>query len=445
MTLTIDLVERGQPGIITLHDWAVFGLEKPMRSVAAQGIVRLTRSPAGMLVTPGHHVGEMRISGAVLRVSPKSPELFLAMEKLAIEASFRRAREFDPMFKGVAGDDRDPAGAFLRSLLACVRAGFSWDYFTNTQTTSFPKGKIEFGATIKSLASRGIRHRVVCSNPIRKQNADLVRVVRAAAACLSAVPGVTPSLLAQVEALLCAVDSAPQFTSLREAVLIARSITERSLVASDGLTAELARRSLQLLSGEYEAAGLLHPVPGGVARFKDLEELWERCVLRLVERTPSVSRDAEIRFHGFRGSNLRLFANGGPELDPDIVTFASGQATAVVDAKYKRLESGRSAVAGDLYQISSYVRRSAAAIGLLIYFSEQDAQLEMVGNTPEGAPVLAVSVSSEVLLSEGENSLESLLASNGLSQAVKDSIANRARYQRSNGIADLPGDILLRA
>jgi 5-methylcytosine-specific restriction endonuclease McrBC regulatory subunit McrC len=262
----------------------------------------------------------------------------------------------------ICADEQDPAGAFARALVDCLHAGVTWFYRTHTGPTSFPRGRLQFSETVRLMASRGIRHRVITTIPVRAQQTDLVRVVRAASACVAEIPSATPKIKAEVEALLVALDPAVPFQSIADAISTAE-LVRASMFADGHLAAmHLTDCSIALLRRQYEVGGRMQPIAGGFAHFKNLEELWERCVLRLIECCPIIQRQAAVGFHGLSGSGLRLFDDGGPELDPDIATFQSGSVAAIVDAKYKRIDAEAPAAASDLYQLTAYVRRTAAAI-----------------------------------------------------------------------------------
>lgn len=413
MTLRLELSERGPPGIVSLGEWVALQLETPMRHLASKGVVRLTRTKVGVLVTPGNYVGEMRTQGAILVIKPKSSELLRAMDSIAIKSKSVEAKNYERDFGSADGGDVDPPGEFLRALLACVKEGIPWSYYTKTDATSFPRGRIEFGRTIRDVASRGIRHRVIATSPVRIQKVQFVRVVRAAADCLLETDGTASQVLANINSLLVTLDSVEPFADLNQAIAAAEALVTHIDQGFGHAASQLAVLSWKLLKREYESSGNVWPLPGSIARFRSLENLWERCVLRLVELCPSIVKDSEASFHGLSGSGQRLFTDGGPELDPDIVVQGAVGIQAVIDAKYKRLEEDRSVAASDLYQLACYVRSTSARLGLLVHFAEENAHLSSVGTTQEGVPVLSASISPHLLLTSGEHALERLFQAAG--------------------------------
>jgi len=388
-------------------DWHRYNLEQPVAALVDKGVVKISRSPAGILIAPGHHVGEMRVSGAVLRVAPKFPALLRAMENLATRARVRITRHFDPLSVFELGDQSDPAGMFVRALAECVGEGVPWTYGVREEVTSFPRGKLDCSATAIKLASRGIFHKVVVRVPVRQQSLDFVRLVRTAHRCLSVSAGARPDWLSDAETLLAAFDWADQFHSLEQAVLVAEELLGRGEFSQ--VAQQLVARCLALLRRELSVGGQIQLIPGGEAKFQDLEDLWEKCVLRLVECTPQILAGGKAEFHGLSGQLLTLFDDGGPQLDPDIVVSLQSKVLSIVDAKYKRRDSEASATSTDLYQMSAYVRRTSARVGILVHFSDESSGARYVGTTEEGAAILSVALSPKCILLDGEGALGNLL------------------------------------
>ena len=150
--------------------------------------------------------------------------------------------------------------------------------------------------------------------------------------------------------------------------------------------------------------------------------------------------------HGLRSSGISLFEDGGPRIDPDIIVQNAASITAVFDAKYKSLDPGSSGTAADLYQLTSYVRRLSAKLGALVYFSDGPATVSVSGTTPEGAPILVISISADLLLSEETNALTRLLShSPTLNERLKQCFANGLCHKRGDSVSDLPSNVLLGA
>lgn len=447
MTFEIRLRERGPPTVITLSEWLDRNLELPLRTLAIAGVVKLTRTSAGVMVTPSNHVGEMRVPGARLTVEAKSPELLSAMELVVTLPRARAAKHFDPKWLADRGSDSDPAGAFVRALLGAITDGLPWSYGAVTESTSFPRGRLNAGETIRQLLSRGVRHRVVVTKPVRLQEARLVRVVRAAHACLASSAGCTPALLAEVETLLAAFDVNITNGTTAEGLAEAVALLMTPPPNYGNSTIELIRRCHDLLSQDHLLGYQVIPIPNGIARFRNLEELWERCVERLADDLATGSTpDLDTRLHALRSSPPRLFIDGGPTLDPDIVVFCGETITGIFDAKYKPLESGNEADAGDVYQITAYVRRTASRIGMLVHFADAGAGATRIGATPEGADVVIATITSDILRLQGEHALTHVLGLHpALLKSCQDRLGYCSRHERGDGVPNLSRDVLLRA
>lgn len=444
--IEIALKERGPPELVPYSVWREASLEEPMRILAARGIVRLTRTAAAVLVTPGHHVGEMVLPLARFRIEPKSAGLLDAMELLALRSRVKTARNYQTASRAVIGDDKNPAADFLRALVVCIGEGIPWKYSVHTEVTSFPRGRIQFAQTLRNLASRGVRHRVVASRPIRLQEEEFIRVVQLAIECLPGTPGANPKLLTDVDLLSGTLDRTQPFPSLEAALETAHAVLDTVNPSFSPAAWILIRRSIDVITRQYARASSFEHVPSGVARFQDLEDLWEKCTHHLVGRWLDTSRTpGSAELHSLRGLRIRLFEDGGPELDPDIVVRHGKRLSFVFDAKYKSLDAGASSAAVDLYQLTAYVRRLSAKAGVLVHFAYEKEQIVHVGTTPEGSPVLAVSVSPELLLSEGENALARLLdAHTTVGKRLKQRLADCLSHQGRDRVPDLSSDILLR-
>lgn len=421
MTFRIALTERGPPQFVTSADWTAHNLELPIRNLAERSIVTLARASSGVLLSPGRFVGEMRATGALLRVEPKSPTLFAAMQTLALSAQIKKARHFDPKLIE-STENGGPAAAFTMCLARALDAGIPWAYLTIAKATSYPRGKIDFVRTMTRFGSRAIHHRVMVAVPERSQDGRIVQLVRTAYDCLQSAPDANNRILLDAEILISAFDQGPLVRDVSHAKEIAQELLIGSPAVSSAIR-DLILASLDLIEQRYALAGGMQAIPGGTARFQNLERLWELSVLRLVECCPFLRSDAEVLDHGLRDSGLRLLRDDGPRIDPDIVLRTDSGVTGVIDAKYKLLAAGDNS-ATDLYQLVAYVRSSGAKFGMLVSFLDEYESAVLIGTTEEGAAIASISLSAATLLSEGEHALTRMLSrSTPLTEAVKKSMA----------------------
>ncbi|MCZ7685224.1 MAG: McrC family protein [Sandaracinaceae bacterium] len=392
------------PGTVALDEWVAHDLAPAFHLLEKQGIVSVLRSSAAILIKPRNYVGEMHVSGFTLRIVPKSMSMMAGMASLAlVSESVREARQLEATIVPSGPSAYDAALAFVDALGTAVRAGFPWDYATIREDTGVPRGKIDFRASVSRFGARGRHHRVVVRRSVRRQHERLVQIVATAHACLPAAPTATAQVLARALTLIGALDSPHRTLSIEEAL---SSAVELRAEAIERTVIALLEASIALLKRHYATSVHRQLVPSGVATFQSLEDLWERCVCAMVEHTASHAVGCEAEFHGLRGTNVRLFDDGGPALDPDVIVRKNGAIVCVVDAKYRR--AADSPDAGDLYQIAAYVSRTNASLGMLVQTGEQST-VRLVGTSQSGAFVLFVTISSELFVSEREGALSSLL------------------------------------
>lgn len=411
MAYQIDLIERGRPEIIPADQWRRKNLESSVVLLAEKGVVSIQYSRVGVILAAGSYVGEVRLGDTIIRILPKSPRIFAAIEELALQHDAKEARHLDERGdKKKSTEEADLAKLFVSALSAVVGDGIPWEYQTHEEVTSRPRGRIDLGATIRKLASRGIHHKVVTLRPAPVQHAQFVRVVRAALLYLPRLRKSSPEVLRDAAILAEAFDDADAYRSPEDAVADAESL----LPTFDGndrkIAAELVWLSLQVLTAKSVSLYDMEAIPGSVARFVSMERLWELCVAKMTEvvlarRVP----DAAVTLHALRGCEVGLFEDGGPKLDPDLVVHQRGQIVAVLDAKYKRRELTTSGIASDLYQLNAYACRTGAKTGVLVHFSDESSGIKRVGTTSTGAGIFIATISPDFLLGHGIDALNHIV------------------------------------
>lgn len=444
--MRLTLQERGSSAVISVEDWRSHSLDQPMKALASRNVLRIARSNAGFVVTPGNYVGELVLPSAIIRIEPKSPSVLAAMDRLAQMSKEKHLEDLKSEGDPDGSNRGDPAGEFRDALVDCVYDGIPWGYARETHVTSFPRGRIEFGKTVRQLAAKGVRHRVVATRPVHRQNEQFNRVVQSVILILPSLSGVTLKVLREVHTLTQALDVAEPFDTSEEAIKAAHSAMLNIAEGPNESAIRLLDCCIRILDAEHLFAGWVAHLPNGIARFRNIEALWERCVQVLVNGwLQSASISADARLHGLRGREVRLFRDGGPILDPDVIIEAEGEALAVVDAKYKLLNPMSSGASTDLYQLTCYVRSLNANFGMLIHLAEKNEYAKLVGTTSEGAPIVVVTISDEFLLQERAAALSSLLARwPSVRECLDKSLAHRLTEERGDRVANLLGDFLLR-
>jgi len=133
-------------------------------------------------------------------------------------------------------------------------------------------------------------------------------------------------------------------------------------------------------------------ISGGVARFCNMDRLWEKAVWTAFTQATSRDPDFRAELHPLSNMRVTLFENGGPEIDPDAILYYKGQPKLVVDAKYTMATQPS---ADDIYQILCYSRRVGATRGILLYLTKGEPWSHSVGSGGDGYEVLAAGVPTQ--------------------------------------------------
>lgn len=403
--MRLVLRERGAPVAVSPADWRNFRLEETVGTLAHNGILRIDRTSAAIILSPRNFVGEMRAANVSLTILPKDQALYEAILGLALQFDGKHARNYEETTDQDEGADQ--AAAFLESLVSALEDGLPWQYLSTEEITSHPRGKLRVGRIVTNLISKGVRHQVLANRHERKQIRAFVNVVWAAYLSLSMTQGSIQSLMADAARLIEALDPQDSF-DVAEIVSAAEEFLEQN--HSERRSARrLTEVALAILARDNVAGRSTMFVPTGVAYFSNLERHWERAVAQLVSQA-LLSTDLVVKVHGLAAHGLKLFGDAGPMINPDVVAVSvDGSVDLVVDAKYKMLSKGEFAgIASDVYQLTSYVNRTRPQTGLLVYLGSKDS-VTTLGKAECGASVSVVAISSTTLRSLGQDSLAKLL------------------------------------
>jgi hypothetical protein len=347
----------------------------------------------------------MLAPGVTLTIRPKNEALHDAILSLALDFEGRQSDHYSGKKSDGEGDDL--ASLFVTALADCVEDGLPWHYVNEVEQTSQPRGKPEFAKSVSQFFSRGIMHKVVARRHERRQPSPFLMVVWSAYRCLPSAPGVIPSIL-QEAALLMECFDAPADLSVERAIEFANDLLSDGQAQSP---AEIALLSacLALLDRDKRAGAALLPLPSGLAKFVDLEKIWERAVASLVAASVEEAGSTTAN-HGLAAQKVKLFGVGGPSINPDVVvTSSEGRTELIADAKYKVLADRESeGFASDVYQLTCYLERTESPLGMLVYVGMSDGIVEL-GETRHGARVVTVRISADRLISDGRGALKRLL------------------------------------
>ena len=381
----IRLIERGVPAILEEGSWIGVEQDDRWRLFQSLRVVRTVVNGRYRLLEPRQFVGSFRSNYWSIRVDPRHPEFFEALCAFVGQWPSKQAPIVDDARDASAGARADAEAAFFIAAERAINSGLPFLYSTRLVTTSRPHGRVRFTDTIRRLQSRGVRHKVVCEEPIRYGDPILRGVL-----------GTTMVLLRD--------RSLPQSAPRRRLELISDIVEPTVLKTNDAIHGAnhliatysdwpevtlLASVCKAILTSAADIWDIQHQLDGGECRFCNIDRLWEIGLLQAFKHV-GARRGLKAEFHPYGSSNVTLFDTGGPEIDPDIVVFHQGAPKIIVDAKYS---IKREPDAGDVYQIVCYTSRLKARMGVLVYLADSDSPwLKELGQTAEGAKCFAAGV-----------------------------------------------------
>lgn len=386
---SIRLTERGSPAIIPEADWQAADLEEPCRILAERGIVGLRRVGAFRIVEPRQFVGHLRLPGRAITVSPYARELFTSLhrfvtsspdKKLVAQESQKSVTDVQPL---------DPAPTFYSALSDTVYVGLPFVYERITTTTSRPRGRLLFNDTVRTLRTRGISHRVVCSFSVRRVDDNLGSVISTVASLLNTGYDMSPALRLRIGRLVDLFDEG-EVLDTQEATI--RADTLLRIYSDQPSLVRLLMICQSILRAEQVVWDTEIPVPSGECRFCNMDRLWELAVWTAFREASAARDNLSVEFHPFGRASIRLLTDGGPRIDPDVVVFKNGKPFIIVDAKYSEAVS---AAADDVYQIVCYTQRLNAVKGALVYLSPKGSWSEDLGRTEGGSVISAGGVNRQ--------------------------------------------------
>jgi len=383
----VQLAESGPPLVFLASEWDETPYAVDVEQLAARRVVRIMRMGRSVLVEPQFYVGELRGAGWTVRVVPRWPDLYRSLRELVGSRPERLVSAFEG-----AGTDRrvsEAAEAFARAVRVLLDDGLPLTFHPEVRATSSPRGRILVRETYQRFGMRGVGHLVVVRSSRRTTDVRVAAVVATTWEVLRLSGEADHLELRGLDEVVGLVAGEQAAVSSTEALsLIPEALEEQS--------DRVAVRNLLLLCRDvltresrfwgYEATG-----PGGQARFCNMVRLWELGILSAFESRLQGGAAAALRIadHPLRRGGLRLFDDGGPELDPDSVVYRSGRSLLVIDAKYS---AAGAATASDVYQIVCYVDRLQAAAGLLVYVTDGPPWFETIGHDLNECPIMACGV-----------------------------------------------------
>lgn len=387
--LRVDLAERGEFAIMPAA--AVLGttLQYALEHLAEKKIIELRITPSAVVVQPREFVGELRQRRAFVRISPKLPRLFHAMQVLA-RAGRKKAVEAVETVAVYGGEDVVDAREALAVVAEeAVSAGLPFMYQRVERGTSAPRGRIVFGATVRRYACRGVKHRSVCAVPTRRLDPGPCSLIATAGAL--AMPSLGQSLRSRLDAALEVVAEYASVLPVNDANELAARVQADYNDRPD--VVRLARVAEAVLREDTEEWCVTGVAQGASYTFFDADRLWECACFEALRRCAIERPSTTAAFHPQANAGVRLLMGGGPEIDPDMVLSVNSTPTLVLDSKNT---ISLSAAADDVYQMVAYVERLSASAGLIVYMSSGAPWFEPLGRTVSGATIAAAGASEAI-------------------------------------------------
>jgi len=375
-----DLTEYGAVCVVRESAWAVLQIEDAVELLASRGILSHRMAGGVHILEPAGYVGELTMPGRCIRILPRFPHLYDDLRKWLSGNAGKIVR----MMAGMRDSDRPrkvhPALVFAKALEAAIDAGVPVTYVARRIRTSSPRGRLLISNTISDYHIRGMHHLAVCTVSSKTVEPSLASVIRAAGEL-----AVRSSCLdrAEVARLDLCLDVFPAHESLAPDVAACLAEFLRARHEDNPELQDLLTAAIALFEQEALLMPFHQPALGGLAHFHKMDRLWELAIMAGLAEL-GLPQDMHASFHPFASKGQLLFTTGGPEVDPDVVVFTEGAVCAVIDAKYSL--AGR-APAGDVYQITCYVKRLKARSGLLVYIAEGEAWMRQIGTTEDGAAI----------------------------------------------------------
>lgn len=379
--IRINLKERGTPKLVPRDECLKAGCINDIAALSQLGAVKVTHANEHLLIEPKNLVGVFDSARLRLEVKSKTPELSSGLIKI-ITGWRKKINVADPSKNGELSDAEGLWKRFEILLLDVHREGLPWSYRIHEHNSSTPRGRILFRESMNRLASKGISHQLIFNAQTREFFEDFAPLLDAVRRRIISMEEGLPSNRSKVFQLINLVGDLSKPISIGDA-----QIAIKKLTALEGRPAlkTLCKFCAEIIDAS-ETFHISQNIGSGVAEFIDLEKLWESAVQMLLEQ--HIQSAAErVLAHPLRGKKLTLFNDGGPTIDPDIITYRGALQYAVVDAKYIIASTPS---ADDVYQLCAYQSRLKCDIGIIAYVSENaQAEVQKIGTLSDGSQLFA--------------------------------------------------------
>lgn len=377
------LKQRGGPAVLSRQsydDYWVDGLE----TLVAHRIVRVEPRTDYVLIYPNQYVGSARCAGRRLMIEPKFPELLFQLRRnFPLQKRDVGLEGFDPARE--QKDTSDYAIRFLAALAEVINYGIPFTYEKRRFEGSSLIGHLDIGQTIRRFASKGNDHEAVTLRSVRFADFVTVDVIWRATDILRDFSVLSTDEEGRLDVMLTAIGPRTRELSLAEALSYSEVLLYSFPDRPDLI--ELADCCKDIFEHNRTDDDIEAAIGSVSFSFTDADALWERAVHQAMQQSVS-PLGWEARLHPLRNQGFRLFSDGGPEIDPDVLTYSGGDSVIMaVDAKDF---TQKSAEASGVYQIAAYSRALHAPSGVLIYLADAEDWVEEFGDS--GVRVFAAGV-----------------------------------------------------
>jgi hypothetical protein len=371
----VDLVltQRGEPAVLGRQEYEIHWADA-LAVLEAHRVLRIRVRTDYVLVNPNQYVGSARCGDRRLRVEARYPDL-LAELRRGFPRKQRRVRleGYDP--GGKPRETRDDLVRFLAATAEVVHQGVPFSYEKRRDEGTSLRGALNIGQTVRKFASKGIHHRTVTERSVKTADASTVDIVWRAAELLQDEGALSPEEEGKLEVLLTAIGPKARELSLAAAMDEAELLHARS---EDRIELrELAICCANILSRNRTEADIEAVTDSVSFVFTDADTLWELAVHRAMQQVVS-AYGWRARLHPLRGTTTRLFEDGGPDVDPDVLIYGTDESViAVVDAK-DFAEKG--VEPSGVYQVAAYARSLKSNNAVLIYLASDEEWRDEFGD-----------------------------------------------------------------
>ena len=337
-----------EPGLVELDLDQVAPLRSALPSVSISPV-----SATQLLVTPGSHVGVVRIGDDTVEVQPK---IGIGRVMFLISYALDRVRARLPMVDvGLEPTVHEAMAAlFVAMCDTALRPGVLQGYQVREEALGVLRGRIRFDDQLRNHFGR--------TPPIEvrydefTEDIELNRMLKAAVRRLRPLPLRSPELrrrLHHIEHLLENVSWVEyDRTNVPEPTIDRLSERYRPAIA-------LARLILNATSAEVRT--------GTTPAFSftvDMNQVFEDFVTVALREALGVSARAFPQ--NARGHRLALDTASNVRLEPDLSWWVDGRCVFVGDVKYKRVRPD-GVLHADVYQLLAYLVATELPAGLLVY------------------------------------------------------------------------------